>query len=93
MVLILAAIFGFIIAKDVTQQYANEHRDSNRNAELDRVLSKAASHLNKNSPMMLSKDLRQDGAIGFDHKFKYKLTFVNYTASEIDASKLQAKNF
>ena len=56
--------------------------------ELSTVLIQAASDINKNVPMMLDSETRLDNAMVVSGKFRYNKTLVNYSAEELEESKI-----
>ena len=55
-------------------------------AEINSLLNKTASDLNKQLPMMVDSETRLDSSIGLNKSFKYNYTMVNYKAEEVNRS-------
>ena len=59
-----------------------------KNSTVDEQLSKAASNLNKNLPMMVDSETRWDSTVALpDKTLKYFYTLVNYSKDELDINK------
>ena len=81
---ILIAIFAGGIGKLVGKATSESFFEGKGESEMNSVLIKTASELNKNLPMMVDSETRWDATIGINKKFRYNYTMINYTAEDID---------
>jgi len=84
---IVAIIIGRFIGKTSVETYSSLKKELNLNS----ILIKTASNINKNLPMMVNSEMRLDTTIAIDKTFRYQYTLINYSVNDITAKEINDK--
>ena len=87
---VVVVVFAGGIGKLVGSSTSERFFEGKREAELNSVLMRAASELNKNLPMMIDSETRFDSSVGINKQFRYNYTLINYAAEDLDPSAIQS---
>ena len=87
----LLIVIGFAgtIGKHVGKSTSERFLEGKKSVEIDALLMKTASEINKQLPMMVDKDTRLDSTAGLNKRLQYHYTMVSFSAEEIDEAALQ----
>jgi hypothetical protein len=86
-------IFVAVISKVIFSEIANAHSKNQVERTngsvpptqyMNEILVKASSLVNQNLPVMIDSETRLDSTLGFNYKFTYVYTLVNYDADDLD---------
>jgi len=93
--IIIVAAFASQIGKVVGKNAASSYSSSKQDAELEAILLKTSTQLNRQLPMMVDEETRLDLTIATGMTLTYKFTMINHMADEYDKYEFynQMKNF